>query len=1751
MKAKIFSKQNAFLSAVVFSIYLMLTLPLSTAQSFATVIQVNFFAPDGSTRLQPPTPVSLGAPSSLVNKQIKVEDKSPVQGQWEPEFTSIGIKINSQPSVLINDVYIIPCIDEKFKLQDPTDCIRSVQANKKSAIKFSTFVDYQANWLDISNAKDVGTLNFGQQEARLLTFATLEIAGKRQWFGYWDVIKRHGIGNSQSDWEILQDNELDSVDVVLSDSKLLNLTADFIKNKNVIPKGWVSRVIPNKINQDPNSQIASLHISGIDQADTPEKFDVRKTDREGFVDTEKILKEYGLVFPSTVNLIGNPFTIAPKPKLDCGNGVPDLDAGETRENCCRDFSDGCGEPNLVCSFDANNKNDPGLCIDKTKTGIVGRFEETEFTSCERRHPTKLTYELISVPTGTQVDEVWVELDRDTESLATRSDVITTCDKGAKPDRDACFANGALSLQDHTLCDRISDAKIKDSCFQQVALLTQETKTCSKIRSDEKSREACRKAVEDAKLKRPKERKPFGHKIIPLTGCKPAPGGRTECEFKLEKFKDCRQGDFTIRNNVLFAKARLSNQKSVELKSTLQDISVSQTVKSLNEIIKTSEKEIRDIFSDLKAGVGDAKDILKECVEIVKTSVTYAKIMATMSLIVGGLAIVGLVKDFVPDIVSSVAGGVKSWYEWTQNDENLPGSAGNFDENNPPPPGTKVTVDEGIFESGGPATLIDKVGTNSKAGENTFRVLRNGQIKTVKGSDIEGIQAIPPPALYPGGTIFSATGYAGSIDGKSISFVKTGTTYDGLLEGHILSVDGEQNQYADDLVRIDPNKANLRATKLPQSAFHPQVISGLTPGTVTGIGDPKNPEARGNPITIINNAANQANDKGQNTAFTAIGAFLQGIGQLTTAGLAVCKVAETMMSIHTQMAKALTEIQSFMLCMDINIHNIGDGLCNGADPENPQQAGQAALNCVAQFTSCNNQYLGAASNTLQGLNNYVDQRTTDFQNYANQYRKIGFSMTAKNTQTGQNFERTNEACGQDQVIFELENGNNFVCGGNWDIKYRKQASGVTDALRTAVNNIDVRATNLETSYAVELRRIDRELEKPDYLGDKNALQNQKKKTLEGIESLAFEIQSQASRLADPNDKTITASAAVKNAAAQIEVEAKSIKDEIGKDTLTDIKLTQHTNIIKSKTSLILTGIKDATAEPRSLKQLLGLTAGPSSPQNAPAIFNIGDPADGEYVFEYDCPKLTQRESLTVTYRQDCSQLPGRNIAANIGQPLEGCPEEGKLWLVPSKELGVAIHGIRVDSTKSELTRTCEYRVNQKEAIVMLSNKKIQGEAVELENCLVEYGKKADYVGGAFSTGKSKRIVLKPDDAEAKIPDLDQGTYVVKYTCIPKSGDPEKRKIELDVDFGYSKADVSRSDTTKIGKSVFRNLKSATKIADLSPGDVMYFADTTKHPNAATIKNREQLKEGVLIAFSETGARPLAIENKNLKLSDPSISDIIDSIIIEEAVHPNTKTVGEFIGKKTGTVKFKQDSLSRGKFDSGVYSSLPFRVVSIQKEKGPDGKPTDNLIIKFKNDATNYEFELIREKTAQLIKDNINDLNSKSSSNTFAELQNNMIITFFPGHVKAAGNEKLRQNSDLTIKQATPIKDMLRLHFTDQSFEDFKNEATLEDEKIKEVKREIKVPHITVFDENFDGTKLSFKVKVENGEEHAEALLAIDNTDAKQKAIINNGRAELLVERESVTAGTSYKIKVKLEMGGIQGDVESNEVTVIAVPKSKPK
>ena len=140
MNQKPKTKNLAFTLAVAFAIYLMVSLPVSSAQSVSTTIGVNFFAPDGSTRLVPSAPVNIVSPSSMINKKIEVDDRTPPI-DWASPDPSVFIKITPQPGFQVGDIYLIPCVDEKFALQDPTDCIRSIQRNQKTPIKFSSFVD--------------------------------------------------------------------------------------------------------------------------------------------------------------------------------------------------------------------------------------------------------------------------------------------------------------------------------------------------------------------------------------------------------------------------------------------------------------------------------------------------------------------------------------------------------------------------------------------------------------------------------------------------------------------------------------------------------------------------------------------------------------------------------------------------------------------------------------------------------------------------------------------------------------------------------------------------------------------------------------------------------------------------------------------------------------------------------------------------------------------------------------------------------------------------------------------------------------------------------------------------------------------------------------------------------------------------------------------------------------------------------------------------------------------------------------------------------------------------------------------------------------------------------------------------------------------------------------------------------------------------------------------------------------------------
>ncbi len=126
-------------------------------------------------------------------------------------------------------------------------------------------------------------------------------------------------------------------------------------------------------------------------------------------------------------------------------------------------------------------------------------------------------------------------------------------------------------------------------------------------------------------------------------CKPVSTAQNDeytCTLKIDKQKGCIEGDHVLANNSISALVKFGNIEKT-LTTPLSDITLSQKAESVNDITRFIQTEFNKIKADLDDGIDQAKDLIDQCIDVIKNAVWYA---AIMTLITAGLMVYGWKQD---------------------------------------------------------------------------------------------------------------------------------------------------------------------------------------------------------------------------------------------------------------------------------------------------------------------------------------------------------------------------------------------------------------------------------------------------------------------------------------------------------------------------------------------------------------------------------------------------------------------------------------------------------------------------------------------------------------------------------------------------------------------------------------------------------------------------------------------------------------------------------------------------------------------------------------------------------------------------------------------------------------------------------------------------------------------------------------------------------------------------------------------------
>ena len=474
-------------------------------------------------------------------------------------------------------------------------------------------------------------------------------------------------------------------------------------------------------------------------------------------------------------------------------------------------------------------------------------------------------------------------------------------------------------------------------------------------------------------------------------------------------------------------------------------------------------------------------------------------------------------------------------------------------------------------------------------------------------------------------------------------------------------------------------------------------------------------------------------------------FNEAAGSLTQAGLAVCNIAETMFTIHSQIAQALSQMEQFRICTDLQLNSIGTGACNG-DSTDPQAAASAAQGCISNLVSCNN-FMQNAGSTLTGMNEQLQTKSQQYDRLVGQGARLDFSFDVE-TDKGDKISRANEICSDDRVSFNVGPGTITNCGPSFDITYTKTIDQVLsiDNLRKYVADMKGQINTLEAS-ANDLKIAQTDQQKADARRVVSLALNQLKNSATLIRNDASTPQP------------------LKGSADSIVTQVVGLDSKIG--NLDYLTLATGTSSMKSDIDTIDRGTTQSQLEqPRSLKQFFEFGNVAFQQRSAQSIFNIGQPADGTYRFTFNCPKLQGTSpTYTVNYRTKCNELPSRpkdptDVTADIGKTP---------FLTPTEKLGLVIKGVTVkddsDPTKviDLLKEDSKYHPVDSDGTQIFVSWKTTGITVFVGNSM----KPGDRVLCQLRSDPADfmdPINLKPSDTEIPItikPNIAEGKLI--YSC----------------------------------------------------------------------------------------------------------------------------------------------------------------------------------------------------------------------------------------------------------------------------------------------------------------------------------------------------------------------------------------------------
>jgi len=281
--------------------YLLVAWPLASA----TTVNVIF---NGQT--QATAELSL---DNLLNKQISSKH-DPSDVTW----TNVKILATISSASLshtIEKIYLYKC-----KNMNPSSCVMTEPQ------VFDKWIDTEIAWKDASEREGLGT--YPQVANLLIIIKLVGPNGRTSWVGSWDVVKRtdYNVFNTYS-------HDISSLDFYAKSAELVLPAKSFIQGLQMIPFNWADKVVLRGA--------SSLYGIGGSDADLSSSPPQLQSAQPSSNEITTINKDFYFVLSETSSGISVPATLNLNPSFNCGDGICEIDLGETSETCCYDC--GCAD----------------------------------------------------------------------------------------------------------------------------------------------------------------------------------------------------------------------------------------------------------------------------------------------------------------------------------------------------------------------------------------------------------------------------------------------------------------------------------------------------------------------------------------------------------------------------------------------------------------------------------------------------------------------------------------------------------------------------------------------------------------------------------------------------------------------------------------------------------------------------------------------------------------------------------------------------------------------------------------------------------------------------------------------------------------------------------------------------------------------------------------------------------------------------------------------------------------------------------------------------------------------------------------------------------------------------------------------------------------------------------------------------------------------------------------------------------------